>query len=230
MFFAAFLELVSTTAFIVTYRLPAGDLLKYHDGNWVDWLLLGAMTCWSLAALEYPIGRGLYSYSYGTLSQAIRSRRDAHRASDLAEQYRHEGPRASEMRFNADWTDWLVKHVPEGWMVAMYGDEVIGTSVLIPLSEGLKKRFLEGLSEPQVFEDIHHSRNLVWDCVYVAETAVKSTHRGRNIGFECISQTAQQLRAKHSVTNLLCRPTNDAGMHVALKLRDNLVGFNVEIL
>jgi hypothetical protein len=230
MFFAALLELLSTAAFIVTYRLPAGDPLKYNDGNWVDWLLLGAMTCWSLAALEYPIGRGLYSYSYGTLSQTFRSRGHAYRALDLAEQYLHERAGSPEMHFSADWTDWLMKSVPECWMIAMYGDETVGSTILIPLSENLKKRFIGGLSAAQVFEEVCQSRRLVWDWLYVAETVVKPTHKGRDIGFECISQTARQVRAKHSVANLLCRPSDEAGMKVARKLRDNLAGFNVEIL
>ena len=231
---AAAVNAVAILAFTVTEKLEATDSLAYYNGNWVDWLFLIAMYCWGMAALKWPVRQEELEYAIGTTRSGMRES-DVYRAAEIAESCcrearsreqadEHECERVAAY---VDSLRWVLDNVPSCWRVVKLGDMVIGSTFLFPVPRQLMEAFLaDKLKELEMFEKVKETP-VAWDCLYLADASILSSHRRRELAFKAFKATIENIAKDHPHVEVDCWPTTLERKRLAEKLQKHLKEQNI---
>lgn len=218
LFAATAINAFATIAFVLTTKAPVNGAWKYADGNWIDWLLLTAMYCWGISALKCPIREAEYQYTYSTTLSNVKVE-DFYRAREITQHYL-QNETNSERTIYLDSTRWIRDNISKCWNIVKLGDLVVGSTLVLPVSQALIKRFRDReITEREMFKEVQNSP-LSWECLYLADASILVQHRRRQLAFNCFKETIDGVKADHRTLEIEvhCLPNTLARKALVKKL------------
>lgn len=194
-------------AFTIAVKLPPGYTLEYYNGNWVDWLFLTAMYFWGVSALKWPVREETLNYSFHTTRSKVVRVEDVYRAIDIANDYSQNAP-----LINSESVSWILDKIPGCWGVIKLGQQVVGSTFLLPVPRDLMARLYEAepkkyKTDAQMYEEVQKREREIfeeakkssptWDCLYLAHASVLTKHRRRGLAFKSFSAAIKNIKTEH---------------------------------
>lgn len=123
-----------------------------------------------------------------------------------------------------DTIQWIVNTIPAYWNLIKYQGTVIGSTLLMPTSGTLMRRFLHAeLTEADLFRALRQSGISEAECCYVAGAALLEPHRRRGLAWEsCKNSIECFVEHTHPKPTFYCWAYSEQGRRFIPPLRQFL--------